>query len=129
VPDLSATEEAAILGFLKQAREEAVDFKNVNQISAIFEIYKTKSEQYLNSQGATGKSSSSLRRFGERKEGRGRCGEKVRRKRHKAVGSGRIASISRHPIRNRCLRTLSLLGTSSVHSAPGNTHITRVRPV
>jgi hypothetical protein len=51
VPDLTPGEEATILGFLKQAREEAVDYKNVNQISAIFEIYKTKSEQYLNSQG------------------------------------------------------------------------------
>jgi len=51
VPDLSAEEEKTILGFLKQAREEAVDYKNMNQISAIFEIYKTKSEQYLNSKG------------------------------------------------------------------------------
>jgi len=51
VPDLTAEEEKAILGFLKQAREEAVDYKNMNQISAIFEIYKTKSEQYLNSNG------------------------------------------------------------------------------
>ena len=40
-----------ILGFLKQAREEAVDYKNMNQISAIFKIYKTKSEQYLNANG------------------------------------------------------------------------------
>ncbi|HYC70292.1 MAG TPA: DUF3826 domain-containing protein [Opitutaceae bacterium] len=51
VPDLTAAEEATILGFLKEAREQAVDYKNMNQISAIFEIYKTKSEQYLNSQG------------------------------------------------------------------------------
>jgi len=51
VPDLTADEEKMILGFLKQAREEAVDYKNMNQISAIFEIYKTKSEQYLNSNG------------------------------------------------------------------------------
>jgi hypothetical protein len=51
VPDLTAEEEKTILGFLKQAREEAVDYKNMNQISAIFEIYKTKSEQYLNSNG------------------------------------------------------------------------------
>lgn len=51
VPDLTAEEEAKILGFLKEARERAVDFKNMNQISAIFEIYKTKSEQYLNSNG------------------------------------------------------------------------------
>jgi len=51
VPDLTAEEAKTILGFLKQAREEAVDYKNVNQISAIFEIYKTKSEQYLNANG------------------------------------------------------------------------------
>ena len=51
VPDLTAEEEAKILGFLKQAREQAVDYKNMNQISAIFEIYKTKSEQYLNGNG------------------------------------------------------------------------------
>lgn len=51
VPDLKPEEEKMILGFLKQAREEAVDYKNMNQISAIFEIYKTKSEQYLNSNG------------------------------------------------------------------------------
>jgi len=51
VPDLTAEEEETILGFLRQAREQAVDYKNMNQISAIFEIYKTKSEQYLNSRG------------------------------------------------------------------------------
>ena len=51
VPDLTAEEEAKILGFLKQAREQAIDYKNMNQISAIFEIYKTKSEQFLNSNG------------------------------------------------------------------------------
>ena len=48
---LTPAEEATILGFLKQAREEAVDYKNMNQVSVIFEIYKTKSEQYLNSNG------------------------------------------------------------------------------
>lgn len=51
VPDLTPAEEATILGFLQQAREEAVDYKNMNQISAIFEIYKTKSEQFLISNG------------------------------------------------------------------------------
>jgi len=51
VPDLTADEEAKILGFLKQAREQAVDYKNMKQISAIFEIYKTKSEQLLNNNG------------------------------------------------------------------------------
>ncbi len=55
VPDLTPAEEATILGFLEQAREEAVDYKNMNQISAIFEIYKTKSEQYLNSNGRSWK--------------------------------------------------------------------------
>lgn len=51
VPDLTAKEEAVILGHLKQAREQAIDYKNMKQISAIFEIYKTKCEQYLNSNG------------------------------------------------------------------------------
>lgn len=51
VPDLTAVEEVTILGFLKQAREQSVDFKNMKEISAIFEIYKTQSEQYLNANG------------------------------------------------------------------------------
>lgn len=51
VPDLTSEEEAKILSYLKQAREEAIDFKNMKQVSAIFEIYKTKCEQYLNGNG------------------------------------------------------------------------------
>jgi hypothetical protein len=51
VPDLTVDEEAKILAFLKQAREQAVDYKNMKEISSIFEIYKTKSEQMLNSNG------------------------------------------------------------------------------
>jgi hypothetical protein len=51
VPDLTPTEEAAILVNLKQAREQAIDFKGSKQISVIFEIYKTKNEQYLNNNG------------------------------------------------------------------------------
>lgn len=51
VPDLTSEEETTILGFLKEAREMAIDYKSMKQISAIFEIYKTKSEQYLNSNG------------------------------------------------------------------------------
>jgi hypothetical protein len=51
VPDLTPTEEAAILTNLKQAREQAIDFKGSKQISVIFEIYKTKNEQYLNNNG------------------------------------------------------------------------------
>lgn len=51
VPDLTKEEEAKITEYLKQAREQAVDYKSMKQISAIFEIYKTKCEQYLNSNG------------------------------------------------------------------------------
>jgi hypothetical protein len=51
VPDLTPVEEAAILANLKQAREQAIDFKGSKQISVIFEIYKTKNEQYLNNNG------------------------------------------------------------------------------
>lgn len=55
VPNLTLVEEAEILKNLKLAREQAVDYKNMEQISAIFEIYKTKSEQYLNSNGRSWK--------------------------------------------------------------------------
>lgn len=51
VPDITNVEEAKIVEYLKQAREQAVDYKSMKQISAIFEIYKTKCEQYLNSNG------------------------------------------------------------------------------
>ena len=51
VPNLTREEEATILGFLRQAREQAVDYKNMNEISVIFEIFKTQSEQYLNANG------------------------------------------------------------------------------
>jgi hypothetical protein len=51
VPDLTPLEQAVIQANLEQAREQAVDYKNVKQISAIFEIYKTKNEQYLNANG------------------------------------------------------------------------------
>lgn len=47
VTDLTAEEEKVILTNLKKAREIAVDYKSMNQISAIFEIFKTKNEQYL----------------------------------------------------------------------------------
>ena len=51
VPDLTAKEETEVLKNLKQAREQAIDYKNMKEISAIFEIYKTKCEQYLNNNG------------------------------------------------------------------------------
>ena len=51
VPNITEKEEAFILTNLKQDREQAIDYKNMKQISAIFEIYKTKCEQYLNANG------------------------------------------------------------------------------
>ena len=51
VPDLTDEEAAKLLGYLKEAREMAVDYKSMKEISAIFEIYKTKCEQYLISNG------------------------------------------------------------------------------
>jgi len=51
VPNMTAEEEAVLVKNLKQAREQAIDYKNMTQVSAIFEIYKTKNEQYLNSNG------------------------------------------------------------------------------
>lgn len=51
VPNLTAEEEKVLTANLKKAREQAVDYKNMTQISAIFEIYKTKNEQYLNTHG------------------------------------------------------------------------------
>ena len=51
VPDLTKEEETKIIEYLEQAREQAIDYKSMKQVSAIFEIYKTKCEQYLNSNG------------------------------------------------------------------------------
>lgn len=51
VTDMTPKEDAELLKNLKEAREMAIDFKNMKQVSAIFEIYKTKNEQYLNNNG------------------------------------------------------------------------------
>lgn len=51
VPNLTEKETAVILSNLKQAREQAIDYKSMKSISAIFEIYKTKNEKYLNEHG------------------------------------------------------------------------------
>lgn len=51
VPDLTEKERTQIRKNLEQAREQAIDYKNMKEISGIFEIYKTKCEQYLNSNG------------------------------------------------------------------------------
>lgn len=51
VPNMTEKEVAFVLTNLKLAREQAIDYKNMKQISAIFEIYKTKCEQYFNNNG------------------------------------------------------------------------------
>jgi hypothetical protein len=51
VPDLTSEEREMIKQNLEQAREQAVDYKSMKQISAVFEIYKTKIEQYFNANG------------------------------------------------------------------------------
>ena len=55
VPNITQQEESTILSNLKLAREQAIDYKSMKEISAIFEIYKTKNEQYLNSNGRSWK--------------------------------------------------------------------------
>lgn len=51
VPDLTDEEARVIEGYLKQAREEALECKSMKAISQVFEVYKSKCEQYLNSYG------------------------------------------------------------------------------
>ena len=51
VPDMTEEETAFVLEQLGLAREQAIDYKSMRQISAIFEIYKTRCEQYFNEHG------------------------------------------------------------------------------
>lgn len=51
VPDLTAIEEQTVRKNLEEARERAIDYKSIKQVSAIFEIYKNKCESYLNANG------------------------------------------------------------------------------
>lgn len=51
VPNMTAEDEAYLLANLKEARGIAVHFKNMKAISGIFEIYKTKNEQYFTNTG------------------------------------------------------------------------------
>jgi hypothetical protein len=51
VPDLTAEEEKVIVANLKQAREQSIDYKTVKLVIEIFEIYRSKNEQYLISKG------------------------------------------------------------------------------
>ena len=51
VPDITPEDEAFLYKNLKEARLRAVDFKEMNEISAIFKIYKTINEQYFTNSG------------------------------------------------------------------------------
>jgi len=51
VPDMSAEDEKYITDNLKEARLMSIDYKNMRAISGIFEIYKTKNEQYFTKTG------------------------------------------------------------------------------
>ncbi|MBP1541829.1 MAG: DUF3826 domain-containing protein [Prevotella sp.] len=51
VPDMTADDEAYLMNNLKEARLMAIDYKNMKEISAIFEIFKTKNEQYFTNSG------------------------------------------------------------------------------
>ena len=51
VPNLTKDDETVILTNLKLAREQAIDYKNIDQISTIFKIYKTKIEAYFTDSG------------------------------------------------------------------------------
>ena len=51
VHDMTAEDEAFVMNNLKEARLMAIDYKNMKEISAIFEIFKTKNEQYFTNSG------------------------------------------------------------------------------
>ncbi|MFA9191364.1 DUF3826 domain-containing protein [Flavobacterium sp. FZUC8N2.13] len=51
VPEITANERAEIDKLMEKARKKAVEYKSMKPISAIFEIYKTQTGQYLNSIG------------------------------------------------------------------------------
>lgn len=51
VPDMTPAEEAFVLNELKIAREQAIDYKDMKEISIVFKIHKTKIEDYFNSNG------------------------------------------------------------------------------
>lgn len=51
VPDMTAEDESVLINNLKEARLMAIDYKNMKAISGIFEIFKTKNEQYFTQTG------------------------------------------------------------------------------
>jgi hypothetical protein len=51
IPQLTAEDDAKILGWLKQAREESLYVKNVDEMNPIFKKYKKEIEHYIDSRG------------------------------------------------------------------------------
>jgi len=51
LPNLKPADDAKIMDSLKQAREQCLDVKNVDEMTPIFKKYKTEIEHYLNQQG------------------------------------------------------------------------------
>lgn len=51
IPNLKPEDDAKILAELKQAREESLDVKNIEDMNPIFKKYKTEIEHYLDKQG------------------------------------------------------------------------------
>lgn len=51
LPNLTAGDKQRILDWLKQAREESLDVKNVDEMTPIFKKYKKEIEHYLDSRG------------------------------------------------------------------------------
>jgi hypothetical protein len=51
LPGLKPEDEAKIIDWLKKAREQSLDVKNVDEMTPIFKKYKTEIEHYLNANG------------------------------------------------------------------------------
>ena len=51
VQDLNAADDEVILGLLKQAREDSLDVKNLEEMAPIYKRYKNQIETYLNGHG------------------------------------------------------------------------------
>ncbi|HEY3763038.1 MAG TPA: DUF3826 domain-containing protein [Verrucomicrobiae bacterium] len=51
IPNLKPADDAKIMDWLKRAREQSLDVKNVDEMNPIFKKYKTEIEHYLNQQG------------------------------------------------------------------------------
>ncbi|MBO7271101.1 MAG: DUF4038 domain-containing protein [Bacteroidales bacterium] len=49
--EFTPEDEKVVLANLKEARLKAMDYKNMNLINQVFEIYKTKNEQYFTNSG------------------------------------------------------------------------------